>query len=278
MLDVQESALSRMQASVGYLWSKLVLENEQTLNDELSKCIGSGYEFLGVPIYKHDTQSISSPNINDLMIPYKKISRCILGILFPQFKSEVLEYNGISYDGRVEQHLQLLKNELDYALYLGLPAVLTFVISNSTLPVNFGAFLSSSISGNESLNVWVQVKIRHEKVFLKEDDIFPEKSEHLIDPFSIWHHIHSACDYNSRVSVALFIDSEADAVFLSESLDIWRSEPVKALVIDEALLSSSNFINSSVFRCILATFLPFKTQIIVAQSDSALTMDLDHEN
>ncbi|XP_053402649.1 protein arginine N-methyltransferase 5-like [Mercenaria mercenaria] len=126
-----------------------------------------------------------------------------------------------------------LKEELNYATHLGMPAVMLYLKSRKI--TNLARCLNEHLlSGYFQQQFWVHVPLKAPVDCV--EDLFDEEpmteERATEDSWEWWNTFRTMCDTNKRISVALEITEDLPE---EEVLQRWLSEPVKAVVLSTSL-------------------------------------------
>lgn len=207
------------------------------INTALDTACKAGFDFVSLPIVnpRYKRECIQGParsrpgalTRSDLCLTSGDWSSLIVGKTSPwlQLDSEV--------DDIRKNSEQALKEELNYATHLGLPAVLMYLKSKKIM--NLARCLNEHLlSGYFQQQFWVHVPLKAPEDCI--DDVIDgepvDEEREPEDPWEWWNVFRTMCDTNKRISVALELTEDLPD---EEVLQRWLAEPIKAVVLSTGL-------------------------------------------
>ncbi|XP_060519881.1 protein arginine N-methyltransferase 5 [Cylas formicarius] len=228
-----------------------------SLKAALHSAFDYGFHFIVTqithPNYTRDLNKPDSPFFigrTDRVLKATEWNRLIVGELTTNIDVD----SEIEHVRRVSKNT--LKQELGFAIHLGIPAVLLHLCKPDN--VHLARIVNSHLVSNSCFAVWVQVPLVHPS---RTSPI----SDKDIDSWEWWNNFRIHCDYDKRVGVVLEMP-DISSIPSTEELDRWIGEPVKALVIPTSYFLTNQYgkpVLSKAHQEIIRRFITIDVQYII---------------
>uniref|UniRef100_A0A8C2SYI2 Protein arginine N-methyltransferase 5 n=1 Tax=Coturnix japonica TaxID=93934 RepID=A0A8C2SYI2_COTJA len=132
--------------------------------------------------------------------------------------------------------LWALQQELDFAAYLGVPAVL-LSLKGPHCP-NLARGLCAHLQGTpHGAAVWVRVPLlapesSRDDLIVNEELVNEDNGRQEEETWHWWHNFRTLCDYNKRVGLALEVGPDLPS---AEAIDRWLGEPLRAAILPTSI-------------------------------------------
>ncbi|KAG2220444.1 hypothetical protein INT45_004186 [Circinella minor] len=206
----------------------LTTEYFDNIDTFIEEAIDSGHDFVSTPIvhsrYKRvlktkDNDSWKNSPVydrDDLVVRKPNWSDAVVGTL-----SNWLELDSTDQNTRINSELAL-KQELAWACHLGLFAVMTPPLSDTTTSIsNLARVINHNVGSMAVTQMWVRVLMDKNNQAWKK-----------------WNQFRSLAEHNPRIHVALELPKELPEDDLL--LDTWIAEPIKSVIVPADIFISNN--------------------------------------
>jgi len=199
---------------------------------------------------------------SDMCLPSQDWNTLVVGKISPW-----LQLDSNYYHTRKNSELAL-KEELTWAVHLGLPAVM-FPLKNGKC-INFSRCLNEHfINSYYQQQYWIQVPLiapskQCDPVIEGIDENMEDRSE---DTWLWWNRLRSLCDHNKRLCVALEVTADVPEFDVIEK---WMSEPVKAIILSTSIFLTNKKgypVLPKAHQNIVKEFFKLDAQVIITGQD-----------
>ncbi|EFJ52078.1 hypothetical protein VOLCADRAFT_56541, partial [Volvox carteri f. nagariensis] len=133
-----------------------------------------------------------------------------------------------------QQSVAALQHQLGWAAHLGLQAVVLPTPHRPAQSPNYAQVLNQALQGLTHMALWLTVPLvlPHEGGEEGED----AKEGTAVDGWEAWHQVRAQCDHNNLLGAALLVGPVLPS---APSLERWRGEPVKAVLLPTSVFTSN---------------------------------------